>query len=1078
MRGKKFISLTLSTMLCLQLLPTASFAAAPATDTGNAGLIAEGDYAIAGNGVRVTYDADGQTITLYRTEGSGLIQMSKPSPLGGPVVGGQEVQDFSHISCDVEQSTSGVMGSGQRMTITSQSMSTGLIRTYVLETSDIEEGVVYTATSYEAGASDVEVSWFIGSVYELYGAEDRIWSYNGGGEGPMHYYDTLQKIDLTDSGKFSRENKQDDTAASIPVSDIYIADGGITVGDASATRREVHTPVQETSDSAQVSIGWPGKVIAAGSVIEIGESFAVVHPGDYYNGLRGYKNAMDHLGVIMPAPGDIPDSSYDLRWESWGWGFNWTIDLIIGKLDELQAAGVKQITLDDGWYTNAGDWALNPEKFPNGASDALRLTDAIHEHGMTALLWWRPCDGGIDSILYQQHPEYFVMDADGRPARLPTPGGGTNPSLGYALCPMADGAIASQVDFVNRAMNDWGFDGFKGDYVWSMPECYNPAHNHASPEESTEKQSEIYRVSYEAMVANDPNVFNLLCNCGTPQDYYSLPYMTQIATADPTSVDQTRRRVKAYKALMGDYFPVTADHNNIWYPSAVGTGSVLIEKRDLSGTAKEEYEKWLGIADTVQLQKGRFIGDLYSYGFDPYETYVEEKDGVMYYAFYKDGSKYSPTGYPDIELKGLDPNKMYRIVDYVNDRVVATNLMGDNAVFNTRFSDYLLVKAVEISEPDPEPVDPDYGFTSVDDRDEALIYTGTWHDDNNASFSEGTARYTNSTDASVVFSFTGTSIRWYGQRDTNFGTAEVYLDDELKTTVDANGAAEAGVCLFEALDLPAAEHTIKIVCKSGVIDIDRFAYEAATLEPIYEKVDALSDRITYVGNWEEYHNSEFYMGNAMRTDEAGAYAELTFRGTAVRLYAEMSFNFGTADVYLDGELVENIILYGQEATGQLMFERTGLEEGEHTIRLVQNAWNINLDYISYLPEQDQPTPPETTVTVDAMDAQLVYTGVWNDDYHDVFQEGTARYASSAGASVEFEFTGSEIRWYGQNDSNFGVASVYIDNEFVQQVNVNGAAAVGKLLFQKADLPAGSHTIRIVCDTPVIDLDYLTYTTNA
>ena len=63
-------------------------------------------------------------------------------------------------------------------------------------------------------------------------------------------------------------------------------------------------------------------------------------------------------------------------------------------------------------------------------------------------------------------------------------------------------------------------------------------------------------------------------------------------------------------------------------------------------------------------------------------------------------------------------------------------------------------------------------------------------------------------------------------------------------------------------------------------------------------------------------------------------------------------------------------------------------------RQVQNAWNINLDYISYLPEQDQPTPPETTVTVDAMDAQLVYTGVWNDDYHDVFQEGTARYASS------------------------------------------------------------------------------------
>ena len=69
MRGKKFISLTLSTMLCLQLLPTASFAAAPATDTGNAGLIAEGDYAIAGNGVRLTYEAAAQTITQFPPEG-------------------------------------------------------------------------------------------------------------------------------------------------------------------------------------------------------------------------------------------------------------------------------------------------------------------------------------------------------------------------------------------------------------------------------------------------------------------------------------------------------------------------------------------------------------------------------------------------------------------------------------------------------------------------------------------------------------------------------------------------------------------------------------------------------------------------------------------------------------------------------------------------------------------------------------------------------------------------------------------------------------------------------------------------
>lgn len=1057
MKIKKYLALVLCVILCVQILPVMTFA----TET---------EYSISGNGVKVTFD--GEELTLHRMDGTTAVQMSNPSAMGYPVVNGAAVQDFTVTSCSTQQDVTGVMGAGERMTITSTSASTGLTRTYTLEVSDAEEGVIYTTTTYAAGSSDVEVDTFVENVFEVVNTGTYLWSYNGGGEGPMHYYDTIQKIDLTDSSTFARENIQNETAASIPVADLYTANGGITVGDASVTRREVRTPVEETSGSAKVYIKWPGENIAASSTVDAGESIVVVHSGDYYCGLRGYKEGMEHVGVTMQTI-DADSQSYDLRWESWGWGFNWTIDLIIEKLDELEAAGVKQITLDDGWYTHAGDWELNPSKFPNGTSDALRLTNAIHEHGMTAILWWRPCDGGLDSNLYQQHPEYYVKNQDGSAARLPTPGGGLNSSIGYALCPMSDGAIGSQVAFVNRAMNDWEFDGFKGDYLWSMPKCYDETHNHAYPEESTEKQSEIYRATYDAMVENDPDAFNLLCNCGTPQDYYSLEYVTQIATADPTSVDQTRRRVKAYKALMGDYFPVTADHNSIWYPSSVGTGSVLIEKRDLTGTAKAEYEKWLDIANTEQLHTGQFKGDLYCYGFDPYETYAVNKDGVMYYGFFRDGTKFTVSGNPDVELRGLDSEKMYRIVDYVNDRVVATNLMGDEATFNCSFTDYLLVKAIEIATPDDESlVDSDFGFTFVDDRDLSVVYTGTWNDDANASFSGGTARYTNEEEASVEFTFVGTSIRWYGQKDTNFGTADVYIDGSYVSTVNANGSIQCGVRLFEALELDAAEHTIKIVCKSGVIDVDRFAYEAVIIEPEYEIVDSTSSLVSYSGTWEEYQDDEFNLGKAMKTSDSGAYAELTFCGSAVRIYAETSFNFGTADVYLDGELVENVILYGQEATGQMMFERTDLPDGEHTVRFVQNAWNINLDYFSYLPSQTA-TEPEMTI-VDALDESITYTGSWTNDNHDSFHDGTARYASSAEATAELSFYGTTIRWYGQNDTNFGTATIYIDNEFVQEVNVNGSQAMQKLLFESTGLTLGTHTFRIVCDTPVIDIDYLVY----
>ena len=865
-------------------------------------------------------------------EGAQEIQISKASALGVPAVDGQPVQDFKPLSCKVEKDISGVLGVGNRMTICSSSAGTGLTRTCVLETSEEIKGAIYARSTYQAGEKAVAVTGFVDNEFELFHPGKVIWSYNGGGEGPMHYYDTIQKIDLTTADKFSRENRQDGTAASIPAADIYGPDGGILAGDASVTRREVHTPIRETADSAQISIWRPGKRIEAGQTVEAGQSFLVVHRGDYFNGLRGYKLAMERLGMVMQTT--ISSRSYEPRWEGWGWGTEWTADMIINKLDELQAAGVKQITIDDAWYASAGDWELNPEKFPNGKPDMLRLTNAIHAHGMTAILWWRPCDGGTNSNLFRQHPEYYVMDADGNRVKLKG-AGGTNANLGYALCPSSPGAVASQTAFIDRAMNEWGFDGFKGDYVWSIPHCHDPSHHHAYPEESTEKESEIYRASRAAMVANDPKAFNLLCNCGTPQDYYSLRYMTQVVTADPTSLDQTRRRVKAYKALMGDNFPVTTDHNDIWYPSTIGTGAVMIEKRALTGYKEAEYERWLEIANREQLHKGRFIGGLYSYGFDPYETYVVEKDGVMYYAFYRDGTKYSPTGYPAIELRGLDPAKLYRIVDYIKDRVVATNLRGDSAIFQTRFATELLVKAVELTGPE-EPVDPDAGYLSVAAGDEALHYTGTWKNARNAA-----------SGAAVELAFIGTSVRWYGQKGPRLGTVEVYVDDALKATVDASGDVESGVQLFEAFNLPAAVHTLKLVCRTGGVDVERIAYEPADPDPVYEKVDALSDRIKYAGTWELEENEAFYGGRAKQTRDPKAYAEFTFKGTAICWYGRKSFHFGMADVYLDGKMMEAVTVYGQDFMGQLLFQQIGMTPGEHTIRVTYNGGTFDVDYFAY-----------------------------------------------------------------------------------------------------------------------------------
>lgn len=902
---------------------------------------------INGRGIKVVYDPKTKKVFLYRLHGSAAIQVSKGSIMGYPVVDGKAVLDFGDFTCSIDQNVTGILGSGERMTLVSHSPSTGLTRIYTMETSYTGKGLVYTKTGYQSDNQNVVVEKFLDSIFELHNPGDVVWSFNGGGEGPTTFYDQLQKIDLTTPEKFSRENRQDHTAAGLPVADIYNAEGGITLGDASANRREVHTPVEETDDSVQISIKWPGKTIAADRMIEAGESFVVVHTGDYYTGLRGYKKAMECLGIIMQS--DIPESSYDLRWEGWGWGFDWTADLIIKELDFLQKSGVKQITIDDAWYDHAGDWQLNPEKFPNGEPDMIRLVDAIHDHGMTAILWWRPCDGGRDdSKLYREHPEYFIMHEDGSTAKIGGPGKEDTSdwcqTAGYALCPCSEGAIQATVDFIDRAMNRWKFDGFKGDFVWSLSKCYNPAHHHSHPEESTERQTELYRAAHEAMIANNPKVFNLLCNCGAPQDFYGLRYMTQVVTADPVSLDQTRTRVKAYKALMGDTYPITTDHCQVWYSTTVGTGSVIIEKTAFTGAEADEYARWLEIANREQLHKGRFIGDLYSYGFDPYETYVVEKGGVMYYAFYRDGKRFQPNGYPDIELRGLNPNKMYRVVDYVNNRVVATNLMGDNAVFNTRFSKDLLVKAIEIESPDEEPVNQDWGFEVVDASDPAILYDGDWEISGDPEQME---KLKGKEGASFRFRFAGTAVRWYGRKYPGEGSAEVYLDEKLVATVNTGECAEATIRLFEVLDIVPAVHTIKVVCKSGNISLDRLAYESAIPEPTYEKVSPLSEQIIYGGKWNTEENEVFQFGKARTTDDTGAFAEMAFEGTAIRWVGKRVINkYAVALVYLDGEYVDTVYNYGEDETGKILFERTGLPAGKHTLRITQSVHMIDIEYIA------------------------------------------------------------------------------------------------------------------------------------
>ena len=175
----------------------------------------------------------------------------------------------------------------------------------------------------------------------------------------------------------------------------------------------------------------------------------------------------------------------------------------------------------------------------------------------------------------------------------------------------------------------------------------------------------------------------------------------------------------------------------------------------------------------------------------------------------------------------------------------------------------------------------------------------------------------------------------------------MYLDNKLVATVNTGGCKEATNRLFEALDIPPAVHTIRIVCKSGSICLDWIAYESAVPEPTYEKISPLSDLITYNGNWAVEESTLFHFGKAMATNDPGASAEIEFEGTAIRWIGKRVLNrYGVGLVYLDGEYVDTVYNYGEDETGKILFERTGLNPGKHTLKITQSTNAIDIEYLA------------------------------------------------------------------------------------------------------------------------------------
>ena len=516
---------------------------------------------------------------------------------------------------------------------------------------------------------------------------------------------------------FSRDNflghLQDGEGGGIPVVYFWNKTRGMALMHIEPTPKDWYMPVKSGKEGVTAALQLRLPI-----TLQPGESYTGLrtvisqHMGDFFAPLALYRELLGAQGVKAPEP--VP-ANYEPAWCSWGYEFDVKPSEMTGVLPVLKEFGIKWLTLDDRWFDAYADWNPRQDTFPNGAEDMRRMNAEIHAAGAFSQIWWYPLcaeDGhgmweshkyGFSQVL-KEHPDWVILNADGSVAR-------NNRHLAM-LCPALPEVREHVAELTRCFIADWGFDGHKLDNVYTIPACHNPAHHHAYPEQSTEAMAEAYKLIFDITRQLRPNSITQICPCGTPLSLQLIPFTDQTVTADPTSSQQVRQRIKFYKALMGSKAAVFADHvelsdDGIDFASGIGAGGIpstkfiwpgdesvkarLNEVWDLPAEKKASWQKWFDLYNQHRPAEGEYL-NLYDLAFDTPETHVLRKGEALYYAFYAQGLNKSFSG--SIQLRGLDKSKTYRVWDYVAEQEIA-RVDGSNPVILVTFKGALLVKVLE-----------------------------------------------------------------------------------------------------------------------------------------------------------------------------------------------------------------------------------------------------------------------------------------------------------------------------------------------------------------------------------------------
>ena len=103
------------------------------------------------------------------------------------------------------------------------------------------------------------------------------------------------------------------------------------------------------------------------------------------------------------------------------------------------------------------------------------------------------------------------------------------------------------------------------------------------------------------------------------------------------------------------------------------------------------------------------------------------------------------------------------------------------------------------------------GTGRIEQSNAAMTYTGHWYSNNSTGLSGGSGTLAMDAGARATLSFTGSGVSWLTYQDQWSGVARVYIDGEMKTTLDNYASpARTGISAYSINGLSPGAHTITI----------------------------------------------------------------------------------------------------------------------------------------------------------------------------------------------------------------------------------------------------------------------------